>query len=163
MRFPFWRRRREEELDEEINSHLRLAARDRSERGEIEGRAELHARREMGNIGLITEVTRSMWGFRSLEILFQDIRYGTRMLLKHPGFTVVVVLSLALGIGANTAIFSVVNVLLFKPLPYPQPERLMELKHTIEVDKGTYGYWTHPAFAQFRAESKSFQQIAAYS
>jgi hypothetical protein len=120
MRFLFWRRqRRDEELEEEIQAHLEMAKRDRMERGETDDEAQESARREFGNIGLVKEVTREMWGWRWLEQLGQDLHYSVRMLMKKPGFTLTVVITMALGIGADTTLFSVVNVVLLNPFPYP--------------------------------------------
>ena len=121
------RRRRNRELEEEIQAHLAMAARDRVERGEEPQAAELAARREFGNRTLVQEVTREMWGWNSLEALWQDVRYALRMMRRTPGFTAVAMLSLALGIGANTAIFSLIDTLMLRRLPVEHPGQLVEL------------------------------------
>src|SRR5580692_357177 len=101
-------RKREKELEKEIQHHLQMAALERKERSATFREAEAEARREFGNVGLVKAVTRDTWGWRWLEDLCDDVRFGVRMLLKNPGFTIVAILSLALGIGATTAVFSVI-------------------------------------------------------
>jgi len=124
----FWRRkRREAELDEELRSHLEMAARERAEQGEDVKDAGRAARREFGNVGLVKEVTRDVWGWIWLRDIADDARYGMRMLLKNPGFAIVAILSLALGIGATTAVFSVVYGVLANPYPYANSDRMVHL------------------------------------
>ena len=120
----FGKQKREEELGEEVRSHLQMAAQDRVERGQAAVEAERAARNEFGNVELVKEVTRDVWGWGSLERLMQDLRFGLRMMAKSPGFTVVAVLTLALGIGANTAMFSVAYGILLRPLPYRDADRI---------------------------------------
>jgi hypothetical protein len=153
----FGRGKREQELEEEVRSHLKMAAQERVERGEAGEEAERAARREFGNAGLVKEVTRDMWGWGSLERLLQDLRFGFRMMAKSPGFAVVAILTLALGIGANTALFSVVNGVLFNPLPYPEPEQLV----TLHESKPNFeaGSISFPNFRDWRKENSTFSMM----
>ncbi len=157
MRLPLWRRQhREEELEEEIQSHLQMAIRDRMERGESAEDAALAARREFGNVGLIKETTRGMWGFGALETLWQDLRYGARMSLKQPGFTLMAILTLALGIGANTAIFSVVNAALLRPPVAAQPEQLLRIL------KRHGNFFSFPNYRDLAEGTQAFSMLGAH-
>ena len=161
MTFSFWnRQKRESELEEELQSHLQMAAQDRTDRGEKPEQAQGAARRELGNVGLIKEVTREMWGWASAERLIQDVRYGLRMLAKSPGFTIVAILTLALGIGANTALFSVVNGVLFNPLPYPHPEQLVWLAES--KPNFSSGSISWPNFKDWQKENRTFSGMGLY-
>jgi predicted permease len=163
--FSFWhRQKRERELEEELQSHLQMAAQDRTDRGEMPEQARGAARRELGNVGLIKEVTREMWGWASVERLMQDLRYGLRMLVKSKGFTAVAILTLALGIGANTALFSVVNGVLFNPLPYPNPDQLVWLAES--KPNFATGSISFPNFLDWQKDNHTFTSMGlsrAYS
>jgi predicted permease len=117
MKLWWLRSKRESELEKEIQHHLRMAAKDRGERGASKRNAESGARREFGNVGLVKEVTRDTWGWRWLENLHEDLRYGIRSLGKNKGFAAIAILTLALGIGANTAIFSLIDAALLRAIP----------------------------------------------
>ena len=160
MQWPSWRwTRRAADLDEEIRGHLEMAARERIERGQATDDAERAARREFGNVGLIKEVTREMWGWAALERLAQDVRYGVRLLRRSPGFTFVAVVSLALGIGANTTIFTLLNAVLVRPLPYPDPDRLTILfERVVQKDQDVS---VHPFnFVEWQPRARSFDALA---
>jgi predicted permease len=162
MRLAFWRRKQNKaQLDEELQSHLRMATRDYVGRGQSVQEATGAARREFGNVSLVREVTRDQWGRFWLDALFQDVRYAVRMLRKNSGFTVVAVLTLALGIGANTAIFSIVNGVLLQPLPYAQPEQLVVVARTAPRFDHPVPV-SGPNFLDWRARATQFESLAGF-
>src|SRR3954469_16717843 len=119
------RRTVERELDDELQFHFEQMARDEAARGRSPAQAELHARRRFGGMNQVKEACRDMRTLRPLEHLLQDLRFGARLLSRSPVFTIVAVLSLALGIGANSAIFSVLNAVVLRTLPVERPGELL--------------------------------------
>jgi len=118
------------------------------------------ARREFGNVTLVEEDSRDVWRWPSIENLFMDVRYALRTLRKSPGFTAVAVLTLALGIGANTAIFSVVKAVLLRPLPFKDPAHLVRVNES--VDKGTQSPVAYPNYLDWRARNTVLEEMAAF-
>jgi len=161
MKFPWGdSEKRKNELNEEIASHLLMAAQDREARGESPAQARAAAQRELGNAGVIQDVTHDQWAWTWLEDLLQDLRYGARTLRKSPGFTAVAILTLALGIGVNTALFSVVNAVLLNPLPYPQANQLVGLWW--DRSPGQHSSITYLNFLDWQKQSTAFSSVGAY-
>ena len=124
---PFNRRRRYDDLSVSIQEHIEEKIEDLVEGGMPRQQAEKAARREFGNVGLIQQRSREVWQWPALESILADLKFALRRLRKSPGFAVTVLLTLAIGIGANTAVFSVINAVLLRPLPYPHSEQLVSL------------------------------------
>ena len=123
----FRRRQRYDDLSVSIQEHIAERAEELMQEGMARAQAEQSARREFGNVALVEQKSREAWQWPALESILADLKFVLRRLRKSPGFTVTVLLTLAIGIGANTAVFSVLNSVILKPLPYPEPDRLVSL------------------------------------
>jgi predicted permease len=159
----FSKRRLDEELDEEVRCHLEMIAAEKVQRGMDPEEAEWAARREFGGIEQVKESYRDVRGLPWLETLAQDVRYAWRVMRRQRGLTAVVVLALALGIGANTSVFSILNTLFLRPLPYPDAKRLVLAGEVLvkEDQPGALGPVRYSNFADWRERSRSFESIAA--
>ena len=157
------RRAFDRDLDDEIDFHLAMRERKQQRLGLTADDARHATRRRFGNTTLLKEDTREMRTFTLFETLWQDVCYAARTLRKSPAFLAVVVLSLALGIGANSTIFSVLNTVLYRPLPYEQPDRL---KTIWESESGRRDSEEHPPIADaadWRKQNHVFEDIALTS
>jgi putative ABC transport system permease protein len=138
---------------------MELEAQEQREAARPPGDASRAARRALGNPTLVKELTREQWGWTWLETLGKDVRYATRVLRKNPTFSSVAILALALGIGANTAVFAVVNAVLLRPLPFPNPQQLVRLWDSYGT-RGNFGPVSYPNFRDWRSWNHSFQDMA---
>jgi putative ABC transport system permease protein len=150
----------EQEMEEELRFHLQMRTWENIEQGMKPDEAEQEARRRFGNLGLIKDLGRDIKGGGFMETLLQDLRYGARMLMKKPGFTLVAVLTLGLGIGANTAIFSLVNTVLLRPLPIAQPEQVVTLNFGTP-GRGVFPLIGYPEYTDYRDRNQVLAGLAA--
>lgn len=155
------RRSRETDFDRELRTHLELEAEEQQQAGTSDAESRYAAQRALGNTTLIKEDTRAAWGGVGWERFAQDLRYGFRLLRRNPGFSAAIVLTLALAIGANTAMFSVIDGVLLRPLPYPQPDRLVRVWES----EPQLGYFRNVVngfnFLDWRDRNHSFEAMAA--
>ena len=167
LRLLAWRRRDRlgRELAGELEVHIELLARDLEHEGLSPGEAKLAARRQVGNTTVLRESSRDAWGFPVLESVMQDLRYAIRGLLHAPGFTITVILTLGLGIGANAAMFAVIDRLMFRPFPYMRDPSSV---HRVYVETNVTRRFTNSVIPYTRyldlvRTSQSFSQHAAVS
>ncbi len=157
------RRTRDAELAEELRFHLEMEAKECQAAGLPADEAELAARRDLGNPTLVAEDTRAAWGWQWVESLLQDGRYAVRNLRRAPAFATAAILSLALGIGAPTGIFSLLNGVVLRPLPVPAPEELVQLTYTLplwETNPNNWNSWfDYPQFERLRKESRTVSGV----
>jgi putative ABC transport system permease protein len=156
------RRRLERDLEDEVAFHLAMREADLRADGVPDPAAREMARRRFGNVTYLKEQTRDMWLFPSLESISQDVRFALRTLRKSPGFTLVAVLALAIGIGGNTAIFSLVDAVRARALPYQEPERLVQLWGNVQRARVERRGTSYPDYADWRAQATSFEEMAAF-
>jgi predicted permease len=159
----FRREQLDRDLDDELVFHLAMREQKNRAGGISADEARYAARRQFGNYTQTKERSREMWTFISLEEILRDIRIGWRLLRKSPGFTVIAILTLALGIGANSAIFSVVNAVLLRPLPYPNPDRLVRVWESLVSRDDPRNVVNPLNFLDWRDRSQSFEAMAAMS
>lgn len=172
-----------EELDADIREHIERETQDNIDRGMQPEEPRYAALRKFGNVMRVKEETRVVWRFTWLDELWQDLRYGLRMLRKSPGFTAVALVTLALGIGANAAIFSLLNAVMLQSIPVRHPQQLMVLRwsaraHPIDAGLSSYGdcRWTnwsatfvdscsfsYPMFKEIREHAEAFSSVGAFA
>ena len=169
MWFSFWRRkRRDEDLDEEIAHDLMLETEKRVREGMSPEEAAKTSRKDFGNVSLVKETTREAWGWRRIEELTQDLRYAFRTLRGSPAFAFTAIATLALGIGANSAIFSIFDQVAFRPLPVKDGQQLVGVYESFHgrYSRHVYGnvhLISYPEFLNYLAQNRVFTGMAAYA
>ncbi len=153
--------RLDRELDEEIESHLEMAVEENIRHGMSPAEARSAARREFGGLEQMKEQYRDLGRLRWVEAVFQDLRYAARRLRRSPGFTMAALLILALGLGANTAIFSVIDAVLLRPLPFPEPDRLVGVWEETPMFGLKYSPAAMGNYVEWRDQNRVFQETGA--
>ena len=156
----FRKERRDRELEAEMVSHLEMHIEDNVRAGMTPEEARRDALIKLGGVEQTKESYRDRRGLPWLDSLILDLRFGMRMLRKNPGFTAIAVLTLALGIGANTAIYSVIDAVLFNPIPYPQPDRIVSAYTT--WPSYPHAAFSYPNFLDLQRVTRSLGGLAAW-
>ena len=163
LRALFHKNRAEREMDDELRFHLEKQIEQNVAQGMSAEEARYAALRQFGNVGEVKEECRDSWGVRFFNELLQDLRYGLRQLRRNPGFTIVAVLTLALGIGANTAIFSVVNAVMLRTLPVANPGQLVQIRFRSPRSSSLRMTFTNPLWEQIRDHQDALAGAFAWS
>jgi predicted permease len=158
----FWRRR-EASLEDEVRDYIDRETQLNIDAGMPPDEACFAAQRKLGSASLVKEDTREAWGWGWAERLWQDLRYGSRMLLKNPGFTLIAVISLAIGIGANSAMFSLADALILRPLPVSHPSEVVTLGFNASVSGFGSIVASYRDYLDFRNASKSYDGLVAFT
>src|SRR2546421_2294038 len=162
LRSLFRKEQVSQELDEELHGFLEMAVEEKMKHGLSRPEALRAVRLERGSLEVTKEVVRSAGWESFVEAMWQDLRFAARMLRKNPGFTSIAVLTLALGIGANTAVFSAIDTVLLQPLPYVHPEQLMLISESLPKLGGDDVGVAAGEYLDYRDRNRSFAQAAAY-
>jgi len=148
------------DLDRDIREHIETETQDNIAAGMDPEEARYAAVRKFGNVAQVKEDVRGVWISVWIDNFLQDVRFGFRMLRRNPGFTAAAVLTLALGIGANTAIFSVVYAVLLRPLPYAHAEQLYNVFQAEKQQGIAATGWSYPNFEEVREQNHVFSEMA---
>lgn len=164
----FERGRMDRELADEMAEHIEQLTQKLMDEGQSEAEARANARRRFGNPTLLKEKSREVWGWNLISQLFEDVRFGARVLRKNPGFTVVTILTLGLGIGANAAIFTVINAVMLRALPVNHPEELVTVGDPVRVHSWGTGtprtdVFSYPLYRELRDNNRVFSSLLASS
>jgi hypothetical protein len=167
--WSFWKRKqRERDLDDEIAHDLALNAEERVHEGASREEAVHASRRDFGNLALVKEETRRVWGWMWLEVLVLDLRYGTRALRKSPAFAATAIVALSLGIGVNTACFTIFDQVAFRPLPIPEGDRIVDISESFHgrfsrTLHGNLHLLSYPELVYYAEHNRVFMYMAAFA
>lgn len=167
LMFFFRRESFQQELQEEMKFHLEMKARALRDAGVPMAEAAPAAQRQFGNTLQLRENSRAAWGWNAVETVWQDVRYGLRQLYRSPGFTLVAVLTLALGIGVNTAVFTLVDTVMLKSLPVTDPQQLYSLgadDNCCQMTglQGNFTIYSYALYKELQEHTAQFTQLAAF-